>query len=319
MKNVLWLTASAGEASLRQGLAFTPVDLVFMPCCIASELLYGIYERDLDWEQSPVLRYLDELALKPTRPTQLDINQTIVGLGAELPKLKAKLCKGADETRTLKISRLDKALGRLAGNVVPPFLGAAIVACLRELSQLESPSRRLERWRPTASSESAAGMPELLWESLEIMTMRCRDDRGLADQKDGRLRLPQECVKAALDRRVERVVRDEDRLILETRSHRREQLRLDVVFRCPGDPAPRRGRCTNASHGGVFVETRRPGAFREKIELEIRKEDRAYKVVAMVIYTNRNGMGLRFLGGEDLVALRLGLKKHTPPLGPDNL
>ena len=311
MKKVLWLIASAGAASLRQGHAFAPVDLVFMPCCLASELLYRIYESDLDWEQSPVLRYLDELALKPTRPTLFDINQTIGGLGAELPKLRARLYKGADETRTLKISQLDVALDRLAGNVVPPFLGAALVACLRELSQLE-PSE-------ATSSESAAQMPELLWESLEIMTMRCRDDRGLADQKDGRFRLPQECIKAALDRRVEKVVRAEDRIFIETRSHRREQLHLDVVFRCPGDPAPRSGRGTNASQGGVFVQTLQPGAFRERLELEIRMEDRAHKVVAMVIYSDRNGMGLRFLGGEDLVALRLALKENTLTLRPDNL
>ena len=237
--------------SLRPSFSFTPVDLVFMPCCLASQLLYEIYDKDGDWHQSPVLHYLDELALQPTRPTQFDINQTIGALGTQLPKLKAKLYKDANETRTLTISRLDAAFGRLAGDIVPPILGAALVACLQELSQLDPAE--------VASSESVAEMPQLLWESLEIMTIRGREDRRLPGQKDGRIRLPQESIKAALDRRVERVVRDEDRVFLQTRSYERLLLRLDVVFHCPGDPEPRRGLTTNLSRGGLFVEATRPG------------------------------------------------------------
>lgn len=224
-------------------------------------------------------------------------------MGAQLPKFKAKLYKSADETRTLTISRLDAAFDRLAGNIVPPILGAALAACLQKFSQLDPAE--------VGSSESVAEMPELLWESLEIMTIRSREDRSLPGQKDGRIHLSQESIKTALDRRVERVVRNEDRVYLQTRSHKRQPLRLDLVFRCPGEASPRRGISANISSGGLFVESPRPAELRETIELEISTKDRDYKVVAMVMTCDKNGMGLRFMGGKDLEALREALTDHT--------
>ncbi len=143
------------------------------------------------------------------------------------------------------------------------------------------------------------------------MTIRSREDRHLPDQKDGRIRLPQESIKAALDRRVERVVRNEDRVFLQTRSHKRQPLRLDVVFRCSTEAGPRRGVSANISSGGLFVESPRPAELRETIELEIYTKDRDYKIVAMVMTCDKNGMGLRFMGGEDLEALRQALTDHA--------
>jgi len=259
VKKVLRLTASGGGTKLRANRAFTPVDLVFLPCCLASELLYGIYERDREWEESPVLRYLDELALKPARPTQAEINQTIGSAGSEL-SIKATLFRKPDDTRVLSIPKLELALERMAGSVVPPFLGATIIACLGQLSHPKLSA---------AASESTEHMPEMLWESLEIMAMRCREDSDLAQWPKGRIGLPQECIKAAVDRSVERVVRGEDGNILQTRSHLREELHLDILFRCPGDSTPRRGRGTNASGGGLYVQSLRPGAARERLELDI--------------------------------------------------
>ncbi len=48
MKKLLGLIASGGAASLRPSFSFTPIDLVFMPCCLASHLLYEIYDKDRD-------------------------------------------------------------------------------------------------------------------------------------------------------------------------------------------------------------------------------------------------------------------------------
>ncbi len=39
MKKLLGLIASGGAASLRPSFSFTPIDLVFMPCCLASPRL----------------------------------------------------------------------------------------------------------------------------------------------------------------------------------------------------------------------------------------------------------------------------------------
>jgi len=299
----LSMVVSGGVATIRRSFAFTPVDLVFLPCCVATELLYGIHEFGHDWDESPVLYLLDELTLKPERPTAGHVEQTIGDRGAALPKLRSKLYREADETRILKTSRLDRAIENLAGEVVKPFLGSALVASLGGRSRLAHSEG--------TSYESVAGMPELLWESLEIMTIRCREDRGLRTRMDGRVRLPQECIQAALDRRVEQVVRSEDRLVVDTRLFEREELRLEIVFRCPGDKVPRQGVGTNVALGGVFVETTEPGALREKIELEIQMGGRKYKVSALVITNTLKGMGLRFLVGQDLVEFRSALKEHT--------
>lgn len=298
----LSMVVSGGVATIRRSFAFTPVDLVFLPCCVATELLYGIHEFGHDWDKSPVLHLLDELTLKPERPTAGHIEQTIGDRGAALPKLRSKLYREADETRILKTSRLDWAIENLAGEVVKPFLGSALVASLGELSRL-APSEG-------TSYESVAAMPDLLWESLEIMTIRCREDRSLRTRMDGRVRLPQECIQAALDRRVEQVIRSEDRVVVDSRLYRRRELQLNLVFRC-GDKDPRQGVGTNVAHGGVFVETTEPGTLREKIELEIEMGGRKYKVPALVITNTLKGMGLRFLVGQDLGEFRSALKEHT--------